>query len=129
MSQCGFGGILADEMGLGKTIQVIALLLSVKEELSSPALIICPASLVYNWEKEIKHFAPGLDVLVISGNVEERENIFTNQRKEQIWVTSYDLLKRDIQWYETMKFSYQVIDEAQMIKNYSTQVTKAVKAI
>lgn len=129
LSQCGFGGILADEMGLGKTIQVIALLLSVKEELSSPALIICPASLVYNWEKEIKHFAPGLDVLVISGNVEERENIFTNQRKEQIWVTSYDLLKRDIQWYETMKFSYQVIDEAQMIKNYSTQVTKAVKAI
>ncbi len=113
MSQCGFGGILADEMGLGKTIQVIALLLSVKEELSSPALIICPASLVYNWEKEIKHFAPGLDVLVISGNVEERENIFTNQRKEQIWVTSYDLLKRDIQWYETMKFSYQVIDEKQ----------------
>ena len=129
LSQYGFGGILADEMGLGKTIQMIALLLSVKEELVKPALIICPASLVYNWENELHRFAPELSVLTISGTAEERGQILRNENAAQIWITSYDLLKRDLPSYESVEFSYQIIDEAQVIKNHSTQGAKAVKAI
>ena len=129
LSQYGFGGILADEMGLGKTIQMIALLLSVKEELAKPALIICPASLVYNWENELHRFAPELSVLTISGSVEEREETLKNAEHAQVWITSYDLLKRDLERYENNGFSYQIIDEAQVIKNHSTQSAKAVKAI
>lgn len=129
LSQYGFGGILADEMGLGKTIQIIALLLSVKEELLKPALIICPASLVYNWENELHRFAPELSVLTISGSAEERELILKNADKAQVWITSYDLLKRDLEQYQKIEFSYQIIDEAQVIKNHSTQSAKAVKAL
>lgn len=129
LSQYGFGGILADEMGLGKTIQIIALLLSVKEELQKPALIICPASLVYNWENELHRFAPELSVLTISGSTEEREETLKNAMQAQVWITSYDLLKRDLEKYENIDFSYQIIDEAQVIKNHSTQSAKAVKML
>lgn len=129
LSQYGFGGILADEMGLGKTIQIIALLLSVKEKLVKPALIICPASLVYNWESELHRFAPELSVLTISGTIEEREEILKNRKHAQVWITSYDLLKRDLESYDKIEFSYQIIDEAQVIKNHSTQSAKAVKTI
>ena len=128
LSQYGFGGILADEMGLGKTIQMIALLLSVKEELADPALIVCPASLVYNWENELHRFAPELSVLVITGNAEERGEIL-KRGNQQIWITSYDLLKRDLERYTDIDFSYEIIDEAQVIKNHSTQSARAVKAI
>ncbi len=128
LSQCGFGGILADEMGLGKTIQVIALLLSAKKELEKPALIICPASLVYNWENELHRFAPELSVLVVSGSEKERMQSFSEQNV-QIYITSYDLLRRDIEQYTKKEFSYQIIDEAQTIKNHSTQGARAVKAI
>lgn len=129
LSQYGFGGILADEMGLGKTVQVIALLLSAKEELDKPALIVCPASLVYNWENEFHRFAPELSVLVIGGNAEERERALAGKNRSQIWITSYDLLKRDIEQYREIDFSYQIIDEAQVIKNHSTQGAKAVKSV
>lgn len=129
LSKYGFGGILADEMGLGKTIQVIALLLSVQEELKHPALILCPASLVYNWENELHRFAPELSVRVISGTAQEREELLQQEEHAQVWVTSYDLLKRDLEQYEKTDFSYQIIDEAQVIKNHSTQGAKAVKAI
>lgn len=129
LSQYGFGGILADEMGLGKTIQIIALLLSQKSCLVKPALIICPASLVYNWENELHRFAPELSVLTISGNAEEREDALRNGGQAQVWITSYDLLKRDLERYRDLEFSYQIIDEAQVIKNHSTQSAKAVKAV
>lgn len=129
LSQFGFGGILADEMGLGKTIQVIALLLSVRQELKKPALIICPASLVYNWENELHRFAPGLSASTISGNAQERERALSSKRNAQVWITSYDLLRRDLEKYKGIEFSYQIIDEAQVIKNHSTQSARAVKAI
>lgn len=129
LSKYGFGGILADEMGLGKTIQMIALLLSAKEELENPALIVCPASLVYNWENELHRFAPELSVRVISGAAQEREELLRQETHAQVWITSYDLLKRDLEQYEQTDFSYQIIDEAQVIKNHSTQGAKAVKAI
>ena len=135
----GFGGILADDMGLGKTIQIITLL---KDAYGTgerqPSLIICPASLVYNWEHEIGRFAPDLRVLSIVGNGPEREARLESVREQlsggtgdgcQVLVTSYDLLKRDIRFYEDIHFRYQVIDEAQYIKNAATQSAKAVKAI
>lgn len=127
----GFGGILADDMGLGKTIQVIALLTD--EACKNPAmkaLIVCPASLVYNWENEIGRFSPELSVRVITGTAEEREMLLgSRQEKAQVYITSYDLLRRDTALYENMVFRFQIIDEAQYIKNHTTQNAKAVKKI
>ncbi|WP_320986846.1 DEAD/DEAH box helicase [Hungatella effluvii] len=126
----GFGGILADDMGLGKTIQVIALLLDERNrEPDTSALIVCPASLVYNWENEIHQFAPTLKVRTINGTAQEREELLNAASEGEILVTSYDLLKRDIAFYEEKEFRFQIIDEAQYIKNASTQSAKAVKSV
>lgn len=129
----GFGGILADDMGLGKTIQVIAFLLSEYQEIPAGTqkrtLIVTPASLVYNWQNEFGRFAPGLKVRVIAGNAAEREALIRQSGKDEILITSYDLLKRDLEYYEGMNFGYEVIDEAQFIKNHGTQAAKAVKEI
>lgn len=136
LDACHFGGILADDMGLGKTIQVIAVLLDEKlagagrnGEARSTSLIVCPASLVYNWENEIHTFAPELTVQTIAGTVTEREQAISCWRDYDVLVTSYDLLKRDILLYEDLEFRYQVIDEAQYIKNPGTQSARAVKQI
>lgn len=129
----GFGGILADDMGLGKTLQVIAFLLSQKEEgRQSPNLIVCPASLIYNWENEIHRFAPSLKAKVIAGNGEERASLIAGIRNEgesAVYITSYELLRRDIELYGDIQFDCQVIDEAQYIKNHSTKAAHAVKEI
>lgn len=126
----GFGGILADDMGLGKTIQMIALLLDEKQKApDSVSLIVCPASLVYNWENEIHTFAPQLSVRTVAGNAAEREEALKDWSSPDVLVTSYDLLKRDAKRYCGMSFRYQVIDEAQYIKNPSTQSARAVKQI
>lgn len=132
----GFGGILADEMGLGKTIQVIALLLDEKnrQESKSVSLIICPSSLVYNWENEIATFAPSLKALAVAGTQQEREELLSRfvsgaAGEIDVFITSYDLLKRDLGFYQNMDFRFQIIDEAQYIKNSSTQAARAVKAV
>lgn len=126
----GFGGILADDMGLGKTIQVITLLLDESNrEPQSSTLIVCPASLVYNWENEIHTFAPTLKVRTITGSAQEREGLLMQAAEGEILITSYDLLKRDIALYEERSFRFQIIDEAQYIKNATTQSAKAVKAV
>lgn len=129
----GFGGILADDMGLGKTLQVIAFLLSEAAENGVGdrplALIVCPASLVYNWNSEINRFAPGLPVTMVVGNVQERMDILRDCKAGDILITSYDLLKRDVGEYSSLTFAAEIIDEAQYIKNYSTQAAKAVKEI
>lgn len=126
----GFGGILADDMGLGKTIQVIAVLL---DEASGShretSLIVCPASLVYNWENEIHMFAPALRALTVTGDSEEREMRLASALNYDVIITSYDLLKRDIEQYRELQFCFQVLDEAQFIKNASTQSAKTVKLI
>ena len=131
----GFGGILADDMGLGKTVQMIALF--VDEYASGKdagtkerSLIVCPASLVYNWENEFQKFAPMLKVQAVAGTAQEREEVFASlDEGGQVLITSYDLLKRDMKHYESMSFRFQVIDEAQYIKNAATQSARAVKAI
>ena len=124
----GFGGILADDMGLGKTIQVIAYLLSMKDE-SRTSLIVCPASLVFNWEQELERFAPELKVMVLVGTAKVRKEAFLHLQEYDVVITSYDLLKRDVDEYDTIQFHTEIIDEAQYIKNQNTQVSKAVKLI
>lgn len=134
----GFSGILADDMGLGKTLQVITFLLSEWEEggwkehqagKHCLALIVTPASLVYNWQSEIEHFAPQLSAKIIAGSQAQREELLAGVGPEDVLVTSYDLLKRDIGKYEDILFASQIIDEAQYIKNQNTQAAKAVKQI
>ncbi|MDD2190758.1 MAG: SNF2 helicase associated domain-containing protein [Eubacteriales bacterium] len=130
MDSYGFGGILADDMGLGKTLEVISLLLSKKEEGQNCAtLVVCPASLVLNWQNEIQKFAPELNVLCVMGSLAERKTLLKQMDDYDVIITSYDLLKRDIERYRSKEFRYQIIDEAQYIKNQGTQNAKAVKAI
>lgn len=129
----GFGGILADDMGLGKTLQVICFLLM--EYLESGAkdkrrtLIVCPASLVFNWNNEFEKFAPQLPVKMVIGTSVERQEIIQNIGTKDILVTSYDLLKRDTQHYEKIAFQCEIIDEAQYIKNSNTQAAQSVKRV
>ncbi|WP_349947892.1 SNF2 helicase associated domain-containing protein [Lacrimispora sp. BS-2] len=126
----GFGGILADDMGLGKTLQVMTLLLDEAEKKEhTTSLVVCPASLVYNWENEFHIFAPSLKVATITGQAGEREELLMDTDEKDVLITSYDLLKRDIDLYKDKSFRFQIIDEAQYIKNASTQSARAVKSI
>lgn len=126
----GFGGILADDMGLGKTLQTIACLLALKEEKGSlRSIIVCPASLVYNWKQELSQFAPELEVKMITGNAQQREEMISDKGWGDVWITSYDMAKRDISLYRESEFDIEIIDEAQNIKNQGTQVARAVKRI
>ncbi len=129
-----FGGILADDMGLGKTIQVIALISKYLEsnKKSKTSLVVCPSSLILNWKNEINKFTDaGIKVAVVSGKAEEREKIIKNISKYDVLITSYDVLKRDIDIYIDTKyvFKYVIADEAQYIKNSNTQNSKALKLI
>lgn len=130
----GFGGILADDMGLGKTLQVLSFILSEKEENKEKqtiSLIVCPASLVYNWQNEIKRFTPELRSEIVTGFRVDRERILSEleEEKTDVLITSYDLLRRDIELYKNIDFACEVIDEAQFIKNPGTQAAKATKQI
>ncbi len=126
LAEFGFGGVLADDMGLGKTIQMIAFLCEYKEK---PNLIVCPASLVYNWEAEIQKFAPSLRVCLLVGSADEREELLKDYKCYDVVITSYDLLRRDIKQYKGRRFGCEIIDEAQYIKNPSTQISRAVKSV
>lgn len=133
LSHNGFGGILADDMGLGKTLQIIAFLLSEQEEAAAGdnrrSLIICPASLVYNWKNEISRFAPLLQVQMVTGTAAERSRMIRESTDRDILITSIDLVKRDIDAYENITFFSEIIDEAQFIKNQTTQAARSVKQI
>lgn len=123
----GFGALLADEMGLGKTIQVIVLLKSIKDR--KKCLVVCPASLVYNWSNEINKFDDSIPCKIIAGSSKQREELIKDSKDNDILITSYDLLKRDIEYYENINFSVEIVDEAQFIKNTGTLASKAVKSI
>ena len=127
----GFGGILADDMGLGKTLQVITFLTAHYGEGEDRlrTLIVCPASLVYNWESECRRFSPDLPVIALAGPAAQRHLTLNALPPRVVLITSYDLLKRDLEAYEGIHFDYQVIDEAQYIKNTGTKAAQAVKAI
>ena len=125
----GFGGILADEMGLGKTLQVIAFLATVpRKTTGKSSLVVCPASLIYNWGEELTKFAPQLSYRLILGTAAERKALRSGADAD-VWVTSYELLRQDIGDYTQQEFYCCVLDEAQHIKNAATLTSKAVKQI
>jgi superfamily II DNA or RNA helicase len=115
------GGILADEMGLGKTIQTLALLLLDRGH--GPALIVCPSSLLANWQREAARFTPELKILTIDG-VSRAEKI-ARLEEQDLGLTSYGLLRRDVELYADLDLRTVVLDEAQHIKNPETQNAQA----
>ncbi|MFW6414105.1 MAG: SNF2-related protein, partial [Verrucomicrobiota bacterium] len=130
LNDCGFHGILADEMGLGKTVQALALILSNAESPSNakrPSLVVCPTSLTENWLHEAAHFTPQLRCTLITG-AERREKI-NNIEQFDLAITSYALLRRDIDYYKELNFEYLILDEAQHIKNPHTANAKTSKAV
>ena len=129
------GGILADDMGLGKTIQMLSVIVDyiarTNKNERKASIVISPSSLALNWESEAKKFANDLRVLVIHGRAEERQKQIENISKYDLVITSYELLKRDLETYKKMdyEFRYSIIDEAQYIKNSNTQNAKEIKEI
>lgn len=128
-----FGGILADDMGLGKTIQIISILLDYINncEEHRASIVISPSSLSLNWKNEIEKFAPGLNIKVVRGAATERKTIINNIEKYDLLITSYDLLKRDIDIYieQNYNFKFIIADEAQYLKNNNTKNAKAIKQL
>lgn len=123
LSDCGLAGILADDMGLGKTVQMLAYFL----HLNGRVLVVCPASLIYNWSSEASRFAPSLDTHILHGSLEARKKEL--QAEKGLFITSYDQLRRDIALYKEQSFDCCVLDEAQYIRNAGTKAAKAVKAL
>ena len=135
LDEYNFGGILADDMGLGKTIQILSIILSYIEntpkEKRLPSLVVAPSSLALNWKNEAEKFTSKIKVQVISGKLSDRQEIIKEIPKYDLIITSYDLLKRDIDLYEELnyEFRFMLADEAQYIKNGNTQNAKAIKKI
>ena len=129
-----FGGILADDMGLGKTIQILSVILDYVQnakEKHRTSIVISPSSLTLNWQNEADKFAGELKTLVINGTLLERKRKIAEIEKYDLVITSYDLLKRDIELYKEKDyhFRYIIADEAQYLKNSNTQNAKAIKKI
>ncbi|MBN2163604.1 MAG: hypothetical protein JXR25_14790 [Pontiellaceae bacterium] len=128
----GFCGILADEMGLGKTLQTLAWLQLERineDHRGKPSLIICPTSLVENWREEAARFTPNLKVLVLHGT--DRHRKWKNIGKSDLVITSYALMRRDIDKHLETTYAVALLDEAQHIKNRATQnalMSKKIKA-
>ena len=126
----GFCGILADEMGLGKTLQTLTWInldRTNKNSSNTPVLIVCPTSLVYNWAEEAAKFVPHLRILTLSGS--DRHSKYADILDCDIAITSYALLRRDLEKLLETNFSAMILDEAQHIKNRSTQNSLAAKQI
>ncbi len=130
LARNGFCGILADEMGLGKTLQALLWIQhhqQANREHPKPVLIVCPTSLVENWAEESARFTPSLKVLLMSGA--ERHKYWDDAKASDLVVTSYALIRRDIDQYREIEFSIILLDEAQHIKNHSTQNAVAAKQL
>ena len=121
-------GILADDMGLGKTVQALALLAKAKEtDGAQPSLIVGPTSVLGVWRGEVKKWAPSLSVLVWHGS--DRSENTRLLKKTDVVVTSYALLRRDIEELAKIRFRYVILDEAQYIKNWTTSTAKSAKKL
>jgi SNF2 family DNA or RNA helicase len=128
LSEVGWGGILADDMGLGKTIQALTFLQEYKrknEKLLS--LVVCPTTLIYNWENEIKKFAPSLTFHIHHGG--DRQKVKKLFLEKNVIITTYGTLRSDIKFFLEMQFDYVVLDESQAIKNPVSKVTKAASLL
>jgi non-specific serine/threonine protein kinase len=124
LNEVGWGGILADDMGLGKTVQALTMLSHYFEKNGSlKALVVCPTTLIYNWENEIKKFTPSLTRRIHHGTTRSRRK--EDFGEENIIITTYGTLRSDIQMLMKIPFDYVVLDESQAIKNPSSKVTKA----
>lgn len=127
----GLGGILADEMGLGKTVQALAALVARYGDSSprqyKPSLVVCPTSLVSNWQAEAARFTPGLKTLLLHGP--NRQTRFADIAGHDLVITSYALLRRDSEQYARWEFDTVILDEAQNIKNRFSQNAQATKAL
>ena len=130
-----FGGILADDMGLGKTIQMLSIIMDYVQNTPKTerraSIVVSPSSLTLNWQNEAAKFTNNLRTLVINGTLAERKDKIKNIKDYDLVITSYDLLKRDIDLYKENKyqFRYIIADEAQYLKNSNTQNAKAIKKI
>ncbi|PPJ25184.1 ATP-dependent helicase [Nocardia nova] len=135
MSRLGCGAILADDMGLGKTVQVLALLLHENESpatasVPGPTLLVCPMSVVGNWQREAERFAPGLRVLVHHGSSRRSgPELDAAVADSDLVLTTYALLARDVEELKRQPWEHVVLDEAQHIKNAGTRQARAARAI
>ncbi|MHA1492306.1 MAG: DEAD/DEAH box helicase, partial [Promethearchaeota archaeon] len=134
MASFNFGLCLADDMGLGKTIQVIAFLSYLKDQLPhnlGSVLIICPTSILFNWRRELKKFAPDLDVVLHHGakRTTKASGISEFLKPHRIFLTSYGTIRNDIDFLETINFSGIIVDESQNMKNYASKQTKAINRL
>ena len=140
MRSLGFNALLADDMGLGKTLQTLAHLsleyrdcikaseISRQQRVSvNPSLIVVPTSLLSNWANEIRRFCPHLKVQVVYGL--QRHSVWSNLEKQQLLVTSYSLVLKDLEQWQNADLHYLVLDEAQTIKNPQSKIAKALKAL
>jgi superfamily II DNA or RNA helicase len=128
LNEVGWGGILADDMGLGKTIQALTMLdhyKKINETLN--AIVVCPTTLIYNWQNEIKKFTPSLTAHIHHGSTRTRN--VEELKAANIVITTYGTLRSDIQLLLKLKFDYVVLDESQAIKNPSSKVTKAASLL
>ncbi|MCL2848256.1 MAG: SNF2-related protein [Firmicutes bacterium] len=130
------GGILADDMGLGKSLQIISLFLGTrsrgKNSEIGKKIIVCPTSLILNWVAEFNKFASNIKVCAVLGTQKERKSIINSALKNseyEVVITSYELLRRDIELYSDYEFEFAVLDEAQYIKNPTTQNANTVKKL
>ncbi|MFC5456820.1 SNF2-related protein [Prosthecobacter fluviatilis] len=126
----GRGGILADEMGLGKTVQSIAVALFFKQRKGpqgGPVMVVCPKSLLANWQSEFERFAPSLKVLLVQGS--GREKALNSISDFDVILTSYQLIIRDIKHYQTIQFGLVLLDEASFIKNPDTDAAKTLRSL
>ena len=126
----GLGACLADDMGLGKTVQLIGFLLNLKQQklLNKPTLLICPTSVINNWEREVKKFAPKLNTVIHHGDKRDRGKTFAKQVKgKQLVITSFSLVHRDLKTLSAIEWQGIVLDEAQNIKNPTAKQSQAVR--
>ncbi|HEY4110378.1 DEAD/DEAH box helicase [Puia sp.] len=128
LDEMGWGGCLADDMGLGKTLQTLSFLQHVVERYPEEThLVVCPTSLLYNWEGELKKFVPGLDYYLHYGA--DRELDEERFRRAHVIITSYGMVRNDIEHFSRRRFGYVILDESQAIKNPASQVRKAIQQL
>lgn len=124
LEEVGWGGILADDMGLGKTVQALSMLAHFEEKNKKlTALVVCPTTLIYNWQNEIQKFTPNLNYQIHHGSA--RTKNLEKFSDVNISITTYGTLRSDIQMFAKMSFDYVILDESQAIKNPFSKVTKA----
>jgi SNF2 family DNA or RNA helicase len=132
LERWGLGACLADDMGLGKTVQFIAFLLNLKQQkaLEKPTLLVCPTSVLGNWEREVRKFAPQLNVLMYHGDKRPKGKAFEQAvAGKDLVITSYALIQRDLKTHQSITWQGIVLDEAQNIKNSEAKQSQAVRQL